>query len=76
MRAVDIQTKHVRQFMDLRGQEYKSRANRERTYLSNVMSWGFERGHTNINPCKGVKPFKIKSRDRYVTDKEYKIVAI
>lgn len=74
MRAVDVQPKHVRQFMDLRGQKSKSRANRERTYLSNVMSWGFERGHSNMNPCKGVKPFKIKSRDRYVTDEEYKAV--
>jgi len=74
MHAVDVQPKHIRQFMDHRGQESKSRANRERTFLSNVMNWGFERGHIDKNPCKGVKPFKSKTRDRYVTDKEYQVV--
>lgn len=74
MRAVDVQPKHVRQYMDLRGQESESRANRERTFLMNVMSWGYERGHVTINPCKGVKPFKLKPRDRYVTDKEYQAI--
>lgn len=74
MRAIDVQPKHIRQFMDLRGQESESRANRERTFFMNVMSWGFERGHVITNPCKGIKPFKMKGRDRYVTDKEYKDV--
>lgn len=74
MLAQDVLPKHVRQFMDFRGSESESRANRERTFLSNVMAWGFERGHNEINPCKGVKPFKREGRDRYVTDEEYKIV--
>jgi len=74
MRSIDLQPKHLRKYMDYRGQQSKSRANRERTFLSNVMAWGFERGHVTTNPCKGVKPFKLKPRTRYVTDKEYKIV--
>lgn len=74
MRAIDVQPKHVRQFMDHRGQESKHRANRERTFLYNVMSWGHQRGHVDKNPCKPVQAFKLKPRDRYVTDEEYQHV--
>ncbi len=71
MKAQDLQPKHIRKYMDLRSKTSKHRANRERVFLSNVMSWGFERGLAMINPCKGVKPFKQNKRDRYVEDWEY-----
>jgi len=74
MRSIDLKPKHVRKFLDLRGKESKHRANRERTFLYNVMSWAFERGYIQMNPCIGVKPFQLKSRDRSVTDEEYQAV--
>ncbi len=74
MRYVDVKPIHIKKFLRFRGEESKSRANRERTFLYNVMAWAYEECLITINPCKGVKPFKLKARDRYVTDDEYKIV--
>lgn len=74
MKASDLKPQHVRQFMNLRGKTSKIRANREKTFLSNVMSWGYNYGHNPSNPCFGIKAFKLKARDRYVTDEEYQAV--
>ena len=74
MEASKIQPKHVRQFMDYRGKESKVRANRELSLMHNVMAWGYERGKIDQNPCIGIKRFKERSRDRYVTDEEYQAV--
>jgi len=74
MPAEKIQPKHIRLFMDARGKESTVRANRERSFFYAVYSWGYERGMVSHNPCKGVKPFKEKSRDKYITDQEYKKV--
>jgi integrase len=64
-----IEPKHVRKYMDLRSS--RKRANLERVLLSNIFQWGVERGHCAKNPCREVQPFKLKGRDRYVTDAEY-----
>lgn len=65
----NIAPKHIRKYMDLRSS--RKRANLERVFLSNIFQWGVERGHCSSNPAKEVQPFKLKGRDRYVTDAEY-----
>ncbi|MCK9468253.1 MAG: hypothetical protein M0Q49_02445, partial [Porticoccaceae bacterium] len=69
-----VQPEDVRRYMDLRGRVSTVRANRERSLLSTIMGWGFERGLVKRNPCIGVKTFREKPRDRYVTDAEYQAV--
>ncbi|WP_235503844.1 tyrosine-type recombinase/integrase [Acidovorax sp. Leaf76] len=63
---------HIRQYMDLRGQVAKVRANREKALFSHIFNkareWGFT---TAQNPCQGVKGFKETGRSRYVTDEEF-----
>lgn len=66
---------HIRQYMDLRGQVAKVRANREKALFSHIFNkareWGFTTGQ---NPCQGVKGFKETGRSRYVTDEEFALV--
>ncbi|WOX99932.1 tyrosine-type recombinase/integrase [Dickeya fangzhongdai] len=67
----DIMPEHIRKYMDKRGAKSRVQANREKTFMSRVFRWGYERGKVKINPCKGVKQFKETARTRYITDKEY-----
>jgi integrase len=60
--------------MDKRGEKYRVNANRCHSYLSTLFNWGRERQYCEINPCKGVRKFTEKPRDRYVEDAEYNIV--
>ncbi|MGJ0638226.1 tyrosine-type recombinase/integrase [Xenorhabdus bovienii] len=66
-----IKPEHIRKYMDKRGLKSKTQANREKNFLSRVFGWGYERGLVRGNPCKGVRQFKEKARDRYITDDEY-----
>ncbi len=63
---------HIRQYLDIRGQVAKVRANREKALFSHIFNkareWGFT---TAQNPCQGVKGFKETGRSRYVTDEEF-----
>ncbi|MFA3810277.1 tyrosine-type recombinase/integrase [Escherichia albertii] len=72
--ADSIKPEHVRRYMDERGMQSKTQANHEKSSMSRVYSWGYERGYVKGNPCTGVSKFKSKSRERYVTDKEYQAV--
>ena len=75
MEPRDITKVHVRQFMDAMGERGSPvTANRHRSYLSALLSWGSERGWLEANPAKGVKPFTEKPRDRYVLDWEFDLV--
>jgi integrase len=66
---------HVRQYLDKRGQQARSRANREKALLSHVFNKAREWGYTDApNPCQGVKGFTEACRDRYVTDGEFAAV--
>lgn len=67
----DIMPEHIRKYMDKRGAKSRVQANREKTFMSRVFRWGYERGKVKINPCKGVKQFKETARTRYITDREY-----
>ena len=65
----DIKSFHVRKYMDIR--TARTRANRERILLKNILRYGIEYNWLETNPCDVVKPFKETPRDRYVTDEEY-----
>jgi len=55
--------------MDWRGQRAPVRANRERALLSHIWNWARERGLTKLaNPCRGVRGFRERGRDIYVSD--------
>lgn len=66
---------HIREYMDIRGQEAKVRANREKALFSHIFNKAREWGYTSAtNPCMGVKGFKETGRTRYVTDEEFERV--
>ncbi|MEW5250595.1 site-specific integrase [Microbulbifer sp. 2201CG32-9] len=62
----------IQMFMDARGSKHPTAANREKTFLGIVMTWGKSRGLVNIsNPCDAVKPMPESPGGRYVEDWEY-----
>ncbi|MBS0436869.1 MAG: tyrosine-type recombinase/integrase [Proteobacteria bacterium] len=66
---------HIREYLDIRGQAAKVRANREKALFSHIFNKAREWGYTATqNPCQGVKGFKETGRDRYVTDEEFERV--
>lgn len=70
-----IQAKHVRQYLDIRGKEATTRANRERSVLSLIWNQSRAWGYTNNeNPCHGVSGFAEKKRTIYIEDKIYQAV--
>ena len=63
---------HIREYLDIRGQVAKVRANREKALFSHIFNKAREWGFTTVqNPCQGVKGFKETGRSRYVTDEEF-----
>lgn len=70
----NIKPKHIYAYMDARGVTSKTRANREKSLLSGVFSHMIRWGIVEHNPCKEVKNFTEKARDRYVEDWEYQAV--
>lgn len=66
---------HIREYLDIRGQTAKVRANREKALFSHIFNKAREWGYTATpNPCQGVKGFKETGRDRYVTNDEFEKV--
>jgi integrase len=67
-----IQPMHIREYMDIRGQVAKVRANREKALFSHIFNKSREWGYTaSQNPCQGVRGHRETGRDRYVTDEEF-----
>ncbi|ACR69408.1 integrase [Edwardsiella ictaluri] len=66
-----IRPEHVRRYMDKRGLRSHTQANREKSFMSRVYRWAYERGYVKGNPTKGVRQFKEPGRDRYITHQEY-----
>lgn len=63
---------HIREYLDIRGQVAKVRANREKALFSHIFNKAREWGYTTAqNPCQGVRGFKESGRSRYVTDDEF-----
>jgi hypothetical protein len=54
--------------MDVRGITSKTRANQEKSLLSSLFSHMIRWGIVETSPCKVVKSFTEKPRDRYVED--------
>lgn len=66
---------HIREYLDIRGQTAKVRANREKALFSHIFNKAREWGYTTApNPCQGVRGFKETGRDRYVTNEEFEKV--
>jgi len=61
----------MRLYMDKRGTESETRADRELSYLSMAYSWAAQRGLVKSNPCIGVDRFNPDSRDRYASHEEF-----
>jgi integrase len=70
-----IEAVHIREYLDFRGKQATTRANRECSVISTVWnharSWGYT---NNPNPCEGVKRFKETKRTNYISDQVYQIV--
>lgn len=70
-----IQANHIRQYLDWRGKQATTRANRERSVISTVWNHARAWGYTNnTNPCQGVSGFKEKPRSIYIEDKIFNLV--
>ncbi|MDF7681239.1 tyrosine-type recombinase/integrase [Enterobacteriaceae bacterium ESL0689] len=69
-----IKPEHIRIYMDKRGLKSKTQANHEKSSMSRVYRWGYERGYVKSNPCTGVSKFKSVPRSRYITDAEYEAI--
>ena len=65
----------VREYMDIRGQAAKVRANREKALLSHIFNRARKWGYSTLqNPCQCVKGFKETGRSRYITNAEFYLV--
>lgn len=80
MLPVEIEPRHITAYLEVGAKAERGvRANRERACLSSCISWMLRNGHGGItvNPCmraSGVRRNAERSRDRYVTDMEYRAV--
>ena len=71
----DISPVDIRAYLDLRGVVTEVRANREIALFSHMWNRAREWGFTQLaNPCVGVRKFKERGRDIYVSDAELKAV--
>ena len=74
--AIDtIRPFDVAEYLRVRGETSKVRANREKALFSTIFNHARSWGYTDTtNPCIGIKGHKEKARDRYVSDDEYAAV--
>lgn len=63
----------VRRYMDWR-HEAPVAANRELAVLQACFKWAAEYGLVEQNPCVGIRKYREKARDRYVSEAEYQAV--
>lgn len=64
----------VQMFLDARGAEHPTAANRERTFLGIIMKWGKARGLVTVeDPTDAVRPLPEAKGGRYVEDWEYDV---
>lgn len=62
--------------MQALGKDGRSSMNKKLSYLSKLISWGMVNINNlgvEFNPCKEIKPYKIKSKTPYIEDERYKI---
>lgn len=71
----EIRPFDIAEYVRVRGESSKVRANREKALFSTIFNHARAWGYTDsTNPCIGIKGFKEKPRDRYVSDDEYMAV--
>lgn len=68
----DVEPHHVAAYLDQR--ESKIAANREITFLSSMFSYAMRWGWCKFNPCTGVRRNTERTRTRYITDEELKLL--
>ncbi|WP_205407795.1 tyrosine-type recombinase/integrase [Thiohalospira halophila] len=68
----EIQPRHVARYLDEHFSH--SAANRDKSVLSSVYAYALRRGLADRNPCRDVRSFPEKPRERYVTDAEFRAV--
>lgn len=66
----DVTVHDVYRYMDARGAQSKTQANHELALLKHIYRYGQRWGVCEHNPADPVQKFKVKPRDRYVTDDE------
>lgn len=70
-----IRPRDIAEYVRQRGESSKVRANREKALFSTIFNHARAWGYTDLtNPCIGIKGFKEKPRDCYVSDNEYTAV--
>jgi integrase len=75
MKPEDIKPKDVYLYQDIRSKKNGvASANIEKSVLRVVFTKAIEWGVTEKNPCKEVKSLSMKTRDRYITDDEYRLL--
>lgn len=70
----DITVHDVYQYLDARGVQSKNQANHELALLKHVFRYAQRWGIVEHNPAGPVTKFKLKPRDRYVTDAEFSLL--
>ncbi|MGQ7249569.1 tyrosine-type recombinase/integrase [Halomonas sp. V046] len=68
----DITVHDIFAFMDARGAQSKTQANHELALLKHIFRYAQRWGVMEHNPADPVAKFKLKPRDRYVTDTEFR----
>jgi len=61
----------VRKFRDKRGEESKSRANKELSYIKLLLNWAVEYEKIPENPANGISKLKVPPRQHYAEDRDY-----
>ena len=69
----DIRPVDIYKYQDTRARKNtKAESNNERRTLSNLFACAVKWGLTDKNPVREVKTLRLKTRDRYITDEEFK----
>lgn len=74
VRIEDVDVPMLYRWRDARGEQSRTRANRERTALVEAFKPAVRDGRLRDNPVRFLEPFTEKPRDRYVTDAEFMAV--
>lgn len=70
--AEDVTVHDIYSYMDARGAQSKVQANHELALLKHIYRYGQRWGICEHNPADPVQKFKLKARDRYITDAEFR----
>ncbi len=66
-----IMPHHVKKYMTERAKTSKDWANKDKSFISNVLQLAVDTGEINSNPCREVKNIRITPRKRLIKDEEF-----